>query len=131
MTPTSDMGDTLFAATPNAKISGHHFFSDATTATFNLNVDDEESLGVVFSKKNGTVPAPAGAGKGLDGSKAVPWLYLKASKSPAGDDPNGNTGGVKEVYRVRTAGGAAPATCEEYMGQSFSQEYSAEYWFFA
>ena len=131
MTPIDDMGDILFAATPDAKMSGHHFFTDATTPTFNLNVDDEKSLGIVFSKKNGTVAAPVGSGTSLDGSKAVPWLYLKASASPAGDDPSGNKGGVKEVYRVNTAGGAAPPTCAGLEGQSFSREYSAEYWFFA
>lgn len=128
MTPTSEMGNKLFAATPDAKLSGHHFFPDPTTPVFNLNVhdeDDEKSLGVVFTKKGGSVAAPSDSGQALDGSKAVPWLYLKAS---AGDD---NTGGVKEVYRVRTAGGAAPPTCEEHMGQSFSRQYSAEYWFFA
>ena len=131
MTPTDDLGDTLFAATPDAKMSGHHFFTDITTPTFNLNVDDEKSLGIVFSKKNGTVTAPSDAGLGLDGSKAVPWLYLKASASPDGDDPSGNSGGVKEIYRVNTAGGSAPLTCADHLGQSFSQQYSAEYWFFA
>ncbi|KAL6720401.1 hypothetical protein ACLMJK_002323 [Lecanora helva] len=131
MTPKDQMGKTLFAATPDAQMSGHHYFTDNTTPTFNLNVDDEKSLGVIFSKKVSQVPAPSGSGQSIDGSKAVPWLYLKTSDSPAGDDPTGNFGGVKEVYRVNTAGGAAPPTCEGLMGQSFSKEYSAEYWFFA
>jgi len=130
MTPQDQMGKTLFAATPDAKTSGHHFFTDATTPTFNLNVGDKSPLGVIFSKKNASIAAPSDAGLSLDGSKAVPWLYLKASASPDGDDPSGNVGGVKVVYRVNTAGGAAPPTCADYMGQSFSKQYSAEYWFF-
>ena len=99
MTPISELGDILFAASPDAKISGHHFFPDPSTPVFDLNVADERSLGVVAAKKVGTVPAPSGSGQGLDGSKAVPWLYLKSSAS------DGNRGGIKEIYRVRTAGG--------------------------
>ena len=131
MTPLDSMGETLFAANPNAQISGHHFFTNTTLPTFNLNVDGDDSLGIVFSKKNASVNAPSDAGYGVDGSKAVPWLYLKSTASPTGDDPDGNTGGVKEVFRVNTAGGAAPATCAGMLGQSWSQQYSAEYWFFA
>jgi hypothetical protein len=41
---------------------------------------------------------------GPSGSAAVPWLKLLAK--------DGATGGIKEVYRVDTAGGSAPATCQ-------------------
>ena len=126
MTPTDDMGDTLFAATPDAKLSGHHFFPAPTTPPINRDVAAEKKIRVICWKKNGTVAAPSDAGLGLDGSKAVPWLYLKASA-----DSSGNSGGVKEVYRVNTAGGSAPPTCADNMGQSFTRQYSAEYWFFA
>lgn len=77
------------------------------------------------------VTAPATAANGTDGSKAVPWLKLEVESPVApltieGKDlvPN-----VKEIYRVNTAGGAAPATCAG-MPTAFSKQYAAEYWFF-
>lgn len=59
----------------------------------------------------------------------MPWLKLQ-TQNPNGDvRPEDNKGGVREVYRVNTAGGAAPATC---VGQkaAFEVQYAAEYWFF-
>jgi hypothetical protein len=79
-------------------ISGHHFFLDSTTPFFNLDI------GTVPTSKNNTVAAPATAAKGPSGSNAVPWLKLLAKDSA--------TGGIKEVYRLDTAGGSAPATCQ-------------------
>lgn len=40
-------------------------------------------------------------------------------------------GGVKEVYRVNTAGGSAPASCVGKVGTTFVQQYAAEYWLYA
>ncbi len=39
-------------------------------------------------------------------------------------------GAVMEIYRVNTAGGAAPATCVGMEGKTVSYQYAAEYWFF-
>lgn len=125
-------GPVLFPASPSSLISGYHYFADATTPTFNLNVDST-NLGVIFSEKKANVTAPTYAGTGADGSKAVPWLKLTAKKPPGTDsdiDPE-NVGGVQEVYRVNTAGGAAPATCAGIEGTTFTRQYSAEYWFWA
>lgn len=84
-------------------ISGHHFFVDSTTPFFNLDTPTLD-IGTVPSSKNNSVPAPATAAKGPSGSNAVPWLKLLAK--------DGATGGIKEVYRLDTAGGSAPATCQ-------------------
>ncbi|KAM0453241.1 hypothetical protein ACHAPV_009035 [Trichoderma viride] len=100
-------------------ISGHHFFVDSTTPFFNLDTPTL-NIGTVPTSKNNTVAAPATAAKGPSGSSAVPWLKLLAK--------DGATGGIKEVYRIDTAGGSAPATCQ---GQpaNIEVQYSAVYWF--
>ena len=115
--------------------SGNHYFPDtaATVATFNLNMGREDTnYGITFQKKTSNVTAPADAGKGQDGSAAVPWLQLTAPETI----PNGYTlraqdasSKIVNVYRLNTAGGAGPKTCQGLLGQSFTREYAAEYWF--
>ena len=122
----------LFPA--EAFLSGHHYFSDATTAVFNLHTATA-NFGISFTKKTANVTAPASTpGKqnvGPDGSAAVAWLKLGVK------DPNGNcepedNKGIKEVYRVNTQGGSPPKTCGAYgKTGTFEVNYSAEYWFFA
>ena len=115
--------------------SGNHYFPDiaATTPVFNLNMGNPSTnYGITFQKKHDNITAPVDAGKGQDGSSAVPWLKL-TSPDPlpvpyvvlaADAGPQ-----IKEVYRLNTAGGAAPKTCAGMLGQSWTQEYAAEYWF--
>lgn len=112
-------------------LSGHHYFTDNTTPTFNL-VWDNTNYGIFFSKKISNVTAPATAVDGSDGSKAVPWLKLEVESpvAPMTIEEKDLVPGVKEIYRVNTAGGAAPATCAG-MPKAFSRQYAAEYWFFA
>ncbi|CAD6570901.1 MAG: hypothetical protein ASARMPRED_004067 [Alectoria sarmentosa] len=112
-------------------LSGHHYFTDSTTPTFNL-VWGTTNYGIFFSKKTSNVTAPATAAIGPDGSKAVPWLKLEVESpvAPLTIQENDLVPSVKEIYRVNTAGGAAPATCAG-MPTSFSMQYAAEYWFFA
>ncbi|KAL7930588.1 hypothetical protein V8C35DRAFT_312392 [Trichoderma chlorosporum] len=100
-------------------VSGHHFFLDSTTPFFNLDTPTMD-LGTVPCAKNGSAPAPATAAQGPQGSTAVPWLKLTAKA--------GATGNIKEVYRINTAGGNPPATCQ---GQpaNIQVQYSAVYWF--
>lgn len=107
-------GDRL--APGNYMISGHHFFRDSTTPFFNLDTDNW-ALGEAPCAKNATVDAPAGAATGQQGEKAVAWLKLTARE--------GATGRLQEVYRVETAGGSPPATCEG-MSAAFEVQYSAQ-----
>ena len=74
--------------------------------------------------------APGGSATGSDGSTAVPWLKLMVvGEGTVGGDA-AVAGGVKEVYRVNTAGGNAPSSCEGRVGETFEMQYAAEYWFF-
>lgn len=100
----------------NLVISGHHFFTNATTPFFDLG-----EVGQAPCAKYSAVPAPADAPRGLNGEAAVPWLKLVTRV--------GATGKLQEVYRLETAGGSAPATCAG-MPASFEVQYSSQYWFY-
>lgn len=72
---------------------------------------------------------------GPKGEAAVPWLKLQVldvgaqgSDVQAGEDTQA---GVKEIYRVNTHGGSAPATCAGRHEGEFEVEYAAEYWFYS
>lgn len=97
--------------------SGHHEFTVANAPFFNLNTDAHK-YGTIIAKKNATSDPPSTASKGVNGLGSVSWLKLTAVE-----------GDFKEVYRLNTAGGVAPKTCQ---GQNadFTIEYAAEYWFF-
>ncbi|KAK3325322.1 hypothetical protein B0H66DRAFT_599489 [Apodospora peruviana] len=101
-------------------ISGLHYFTGPTTPFFNLDVSPKK-IGQAACSKKDAVAAPADAAKGQLGEPAVAWLKLTAN--------DGSTGNLKEVYRVETVGGSAPATCEG-MPATFQRQYVAEYWFF-
>lgn len=102
----------------NLAISGHHFFSNSTTPDFDLS-SEGLSLGQAPCQKVASVPAPVRAtkGQGNVGYGTVPWLKLSTR--------DGATGGLKEVYRVNTAGGSPPPTCA---GQpaAFEVQYATE-----
>lgn len=85
----------------NILLSGHHFFTNLVTPFFNLDTTTEQ-IGQIPCLKQAATPAPATASKGQGnvGNGAVPWLKLVAR--------DGATGGLQEVYRLNTAGGAAP-----------------------
>jgi hypothetical protein len=102
----------------NLLISGHHYFSNLTTPSFNLDTT-AMNLGFAPCAKNSSVPAPAGApvGQGGTGYGAVAWLKLLTR--------DGATGNLEEVYRVNTAGGNPPATCAG-MPAAFEVQYAAE-----
>ena len=124
--PTPKQNALLFPA--QALASGHHYFTNSTTPTFNLH-NGNTNYGIQFAKVNTKVPVPdAQQQPGPDGSKAVPWLKLTSSNAPQGLPSDES--GVKEIFRVNTAGGSAPTTCD---GQpsSFQVQYAAEYWFWA
>lgn len=104
----------------NLAISGKHFFSNNTTPIFNLDTP-EQQIGVAGFQRNSSVPAPTGAPVGQGGEAAVAWLRLLSR--------DGATGGLREVYRLDTAGGSAPASCKG-MPANFEVQYSAAYWFY-
>ena len=108
----------------NIDLAGHHFFLNPSTPIFNMDVNPTAQLGVAAAKKIANSTAPANAPKGQNGvgDGAVAWLFLRSS--------NGTTGDIKNVYRVNTAGGSPPKTCESSPAV-FSVQYSAEYWFFS
>ncbi|KAK0658228.1 hypothetical protein DIS24_g4913 [Lasiodiplodia hormozganensis] len=112
-------------------LSGHHFFTDDTTPFFDLDTD-QHSYGTVACKKDSAANAPAAnssssvksnyaAGTQGTDNGDVPWLKLDAVQ-----DSTGYT--WKEVYRLNTAGGQPPKTCEGIDGD-FTVEYAATYWF--
>ncbi|KAK4250755.1 hypothetical protein C7999DRAFT_11535 [Corynascus novoguineensis] len=107
-------------APSNLAPSGLHFFADATTALFKLDVSPDLQLGELPCGKNASVPAPpsdAASSRGLGGEPPVAWLKLNAK--------SGATGGLQEVYRFQTVGGSAPATCHG-MPEEFQVQYAAQ-----
>ena len=114
----TDVNQKTLAAS-NLILSGHHYFTNATTPSFNLDTT-AMTLGEGGFSKNNSVAAPAGSvvGHGNVGYGAVPWLKLLTRV--------GTTGSLEEVYRLNTAGGAAPTTCAGITGTAFEIQYAAE-----
>lgn len=100
----------------NLMLAGHHFFNEEGVPVFDL------GNGYSFVTKLDSVDAPLNALVGQDGEGdgACPWLLLAQQKNTTGD--------VKTVYRLNTAGGNPPATCDGIDGE-FTVEYAAQYWF--
>lgn len=104
-----------------SKVLGEHFFTSAMVPTFCLSDVLPPPIPQVNGKKNATMAAPTSSCPGQFNEGAVPWLYLI--------DNGGSTGGVNTVYRLETAGGQPPATCES-MGTAFTVPYAAQYWIY-
>lgn len=116
-TSSDDDGASQRLGPTSLAVSGHHFFTNATTPFFTLDTP-AGALGTVPCSKTGTTNAPAGAPTGQQGEGAVAWLKLQAR--------SGATGNLQEVYRVETAGGSAPKSCAG-MPAAFEVQYSAQY----
>lgn len=101
------------------RLVGHHEFTDKKVPFFKLKTDLVDYGFVQASADVVKSAAPKDASKGSNGLGSVPWLKL-----------TGTDGDYKEVYRIHTAGGVAPKTCDGVQG-SFTVEYSAQYWFYA
>ncbi|KAI9932031.1 hypothetical protein ASPWEDRAFT_489058 [Aspergillus wentii DTO 134E9] len=97
---------------------GHHFFT-GSVPTFNLDTTPDHQYGIAFTKKDSSMNAPAGSVQGDNG--AVAWLYLTAT--------NGTVGDYESVYRVQTAGGSPPKTCEN-QPSTITVQYAANYYFY-
>ncbi|KAH8700784.1 malate dehydrogenase [Talaromyces proteolyticus] len=96
----------------NEIIVGQHFFVDATTPTFDFRPFGNQQW--IESQKLESVSAP---GSAVEGS--VAWLKLGYKDGL----------GIHQVYRVLTAGGSAPATCDGHKG-TFEVDYAAVYYFY-
>ncbi|KAL8763050.1 MAG: hypothetical protein Q9184_001077 [Pyrenodesmia sp. 2 TL-2023] len=109
-----------FATIQNSSIPilGKHIFDAAGVPTFDLG-----KLGLLKAKRVANIAAPATACKGPNGkgNGAIDWLALTEA-------PGSN--GLKEVYRVYTAGGRAPASCGGGPARPINIEYASQYWFF-
>ena len=116
----------FFQGSIDLPIIGQHFFQ-ASTAIFVIHSD------LFQSRRLSNCPAPAdsfprapkeqgGAGGHVDSTQvgAIDWLKLVDA---------GGSVGIKEVYRVVTNGGKAPADCTNQPGVVTSK-YTAEYWMF-
>lgn len=91
----------------------------------------DEAASIVWQgQKVASADAPADACKGLAAEGAVPWLYLTKAGSDARDDDDDVEDGITAVYRVVTAGGMQPETCEGVGGREVEVKYAAEYWFY-
>ena len=126
-------------------LSGHHFFSNKTPV-FELNSGASgpaTHLGVVQGKANKNSTAPDGAcpGVGWQGNGAVAWLFLDATPDSETTEvkfdgvnpevPAGSNEEWRHIYRVNTAGGMPPKTCEGVeVGQVISVQYAANYWYY-
>lgn len=93
--------------------TGLHYFKDSKTPYFDLG--DGERGGEAYCGLNSSTPAPTTAATGQRGESAVAWLKL--------DTKEGTSEGVRAVYRVTTAGGSPPPTCEG-MDSTFEVEYA-------
>jgi hypothetical protein len=98
-------------------VSGIHFFTEDRDPFFNLDTDSMR-LGQIQGVVSASVPAPEDAAKGQVGEPAVNWLRLLATDGAA-------TGNLREVFRVGTAGGSPPESCEGMPG-SFEIQYAAQ-----
>lgn len=107
--PAVDISDRL--------LSGLHTFTGAGVPLFELNTNSHK-YGYVQAKKDKASDAPKNAPKGSNGLGSVAWLKLVATE-----------GDYKEVYRISTAGGVAPKTCEGRVPGNFQVEYSTLYYF--
>ncbi|KAL9603983.1 MAG: hypothetical protein Q9179_002011 [Wetmoreana sp. 5 TL-2023] len=110
--------DFAIIETSSIPILGKHIFDGAGVPTFDLGKN-----GVLKAKKIANIAAPATACKGANGkgNGAVDWLALTEVPGSVG---------LKEVYRVETAGGKAPASCGGGPDHHIEVDYAAQYWFF-
>lgn len=117
-------GVTTALAPANIDLLGHHYFETATEPAFNLNTTPDKQHGIALTAKKNATAAPSGSvlGQFNAGYGAVPWLYLTTV--------TGTTDNFTAVYRVNTAGGAAPPTCAG-LPAAFQVQYSGQYYIYA
>lgn len=97
---------------PILTVLGNHYFDFDDRPTFNLS--HAFPTRVLSAVKADDVKSPTVG--------AIDWLYLI-------DNGDGITNGLKAVYRVETAGGVAPTSCDSVSTET-TIPYAAEYWFY-
>ena len=105
----------FWGAEEESLVIGRHYFLADGTPLFEFGRGGDGDDWVLAKKDASGTPFVVNANAGDD----APWLKLGRKDGR----------GVQEIYRVYTAGGNAPSTCE---GQEefFEVEYAAEYWFY-
>lgn len=115
--PNSEIDKTIFQIELSGlPIIGEHYFTAAGVPTWDLFGEGV----VLYGSTVGDIAAPSGANAGPQGYGAVDW---KALTGVAGSV------GLREVYRVETAGGEPPASCSGF-GATIQSQYAAMYWFY-
>ncbi|KAF8429559.1 hypothetical protein EV426DRAFT_581817 [Tirmania nivea] len=115
------------------KVGVHYFYPDATTPVFDVNGKTAAAKkGRFVGKKleNVSAPSDAYAGVAPDAFGAVDWLKLVSTdnvRTASGEVFASN--GYNAVYRVETAGGKPPATCQGRPAH-FEILYAAQYWLY-
>lgn len=102
------------------RIVGHHFFSASNGTSSPVFAFDQLSSSpypVAQVVKADATDAPKHAYAGLQHEGAVPWLYLA--------DTGFSVGGIDTVYRLETAGGKGPVSCEAQAAH-FEVKYAAQ-----
>jgi hypothetical protein len=102
------------------RVVGHHFFSVANGKSSPVFAFDQLSSSpypVAQVGKADETDAPKHAYPGLQHEGAVPWLYLT--------DTGFSVGGIDTVYRLETAGGKGPASCQGQAAR-FEVKYAAQ-----
>lgn len=80
----------------------------------------------MYAVKGEGVPAPEDASPGRHGQAygTIDWLQLEAKEG----DVTAQTVGYEQAYRVVTAGGKPPPSCNGF-GDHIEVPYIAEYWY--
>lgn len=107
------------------ELMGHHYFVDAKSPVLNLETVNGNK-GYAQLSKAATVNAPPGAMSGAGGAAAVGWVYLARNEAI---EVKADEQTYSGAYRVYTAGGSAPATCQG-QAASFVVDYAAQYWMY-
>lgn len=105
----------------NFSVLGYHFFTNPRMPTPHFSLVGRDGNGPAVSRRSVAAPHTAVRGPSCSHQAgAVAWLYLQAT---------GHTL-WRSVYRVNTAGGAAPKSCAG-QPREISLPYAAEYWFYS
>ena len=112
------------------KVGVHYFYPDASTPVFDVNeITTAAKKGRFVGKRSENITAPGDANTGVapNAFGAVDWLKLVSTdtvRTASGEVFASN--GYKTVYRVETAGGKPPGTCQGRPAH-FEILYSAQY----